>query len=215
MRFKAIIFDMDGVLLDSERIALETFSQACETFQVTVDPSLYLSCVGTNNEKTKEILLAGFPDPQLFEKVRNLWFEKYRKRAFELPVPLKQGVRRLLERIDASGRPMAVATSTAYQSAVQKLDNAGIKDYFSLIVGGDQIQHSKPDPEIYNKTAVALGVESERCLALEDSENGVRSATAAGMVVIQIPDLVPPTADLNSLGHPIVESLDEVWAYIR
>jgi HAD superfamily hydrolase (TIGR01509 family) len=215
MKFEAVIFDMDGLLLDTERIALQTFRETCANFGIEVDRKVYLKCIGTNDSKTKEILISGYGETFPYDDFERLWLEKYGIEAYEKPVPLKEGAEPLLESIKRACLPMAVATSTSHEKAVLKLGNAGILDYFKLIVAGDQIKKSKPDPEIYLKTAGRLGVSPERCLALEDSDNGVQSAHAAGMTVIQIPDLVEPSETTKALGHIIVRSLREVEHYLN
>lgn len=106
--------------------------------------------------------------------------------------------------------PAGVATSTAYDLARTKLTNAGIYDYFTFIVGGDQVFTSKPDPEIYLKAAQKHNVEPSQCIDFEDSGNGVLASYHAGISVIQVPDLVPPTKTLKSLGHRIVSSLHDI-----
>src|SRR5207253_2615312 len=118
-----------------------------------------------------------------------------------------------LDHLDSLQIPVAVATSTKSARAMQKLGDAGIGGRFKAVIGGDQVENSKPHPDIYLKAAAALGVLAEKCLALEDSENGVRSAFSAGMTVIQVPDLVEPSEALRSLGHVILGSLREVPGY--
>jgi HAD superfamily hydrolase (TIGR01509 family) len=210
MRFDAVIFDMDGLLLDTEKIALETFVATCQVLNIPMQRSVYNQCIGTNAEKTREILLSGFGEEFPYERMAELWNIKYREEALEKPVPLKQGVIGLLTRIAELELPMAIATSTAQDKARLKLRNAGILTFFELIVSGDQVQHSKPDPEIYLKAAGLLGKKPQRCLALEDSDNGVKSAHQAGMFVIQIPDLLQPSSETRQLGHKILDSLFDV-----
>jgi beta-phosphoglucomutase-like phosphatase (HAD superfamily) len=108
---------------------------------------------------------------------------------------------------------MAVATSTRTKRATEKLGDAGLLDYFKIVIGGDQVEQGKPDPEIYLKAASALSSAPSRCLALEDSANGVKAAVAAGMTVVQIPDLVPPSDELLQLGHIVLSSLADVPKY--
>jgi beta-phosphoglucomutase-like phosphatase (HAD superfamily) len=106
--------------------------------------------------------------------------------------------------------PMAIATSTRYHDAVNALESAGNRDYFKFVIGGDHVTNSKPDPEIYLKTAYKLDVDPKECIVFEDSENGVKSAHAAGMNVIQVPDLAPPSEEIKRLGHRIYDSLEMV-----
>jgi HAD superfamily hydrolase (TIGR01509 family) len=215
MKYDAVIFDLDGLLLDSERIILETFVEACESFQIKADTSVVLRCIGVNRAKSEAILKAGLGENFPYDEVVSLWLQKHAAKAHQAPIPLKKGAQALLQRIKAAGLPIAVATSSPYDEAMLKLQNAGILDYFEFIVAGDQIQHSKPDPEIYLKVAQRLGVEASRCLALEDSNNGVKAAHAAGMVVVQVPDLVEPSESVKALGHVIVDSLAEVVPYLE
>ena len=206
-RFKALIFDMDGLLLDSERIALKTFLAACESAGFVPQSSVYLNCIGCNAEKSREILLNGYGPNFPYEEVMSHWDKNYAEQAFLKKVPLKPGVNNLLASIAAHGLPMAVATSTALDKATLKLKNAHILHYFKFIVAGDQVRQSKPHPEIYLKAAEKLEIRPEHCLALEDSDNGVKAAFAAGMTVFQVPDLVAPADEVKALGHKIINSL--------
>ena len=125
-------------------------------------------------------------------------------------IPLKSGAEELLQDLKRGGIPMAVATSTPNPRATHMLRNSGMLQAFDVVVAGDQVQRGKPLPDIYLRAAELLGVPPERCLALEDSENGVRSALAAGMTVIQVPDLVEPSDAVRDLGHTILGTLHDV-----
>jgi len=215
MRYQAIIFDMDGLLLDSERLGQKAYISACEQLGVAVNIPLYLQCVGANAARTRELMVAGYGSEALVAELRDIWIEEYGALAFSRPVPLKPGVTSLLQWLDDRDLPLAVATSTVHDHAQQKLANAGIREFFRFVVGGDQVARSKPDPEIYLTAANRLGLAVGECLALEDSSNGVRAAHAAGMTVFQVPDLVPPDEALKALGHRIFDSLVAVETYLR
>ena len=109
--------------------------------------------------------------------------------------------------------PIAIATSTAHKTALNKLRNTELLPYFDFVIGGDQVANSKPDPEIYQTAARRHGAAPHRCIAFEDSANGVLAAHRAGIPVIQIPDLVSPTQELRALGHCILESLLDVESH--
>lgn len=210
----AVIFDMDGLLLDTERIARRTFLEACAELGHAVDGAVCNRCIGTTEVTTGRILKESLGEAIPFEAFRAVWDRRYHGEVLEAPVPLKAGAEGLLRRLSASGIPMAVATSTKRAVAMTKLGNAAILDRFAHVVAGDEVSEGKPHPEIYATAATRLGVAADFCLALEDSDNGVRAAHAAGMRVIQVPDLVAPSSDVRALGHEVLASLAEVERHL-
>lgn len=212
--FGAVIFDMDGLLLDTERIARRTFLEACAELGHSVDGAVYNRCIGTTEATTKRILTESLGEAVTFEAFRAVWDRRYHGEVLAAPVPLKAGAEGLLRRLSARGVPMAVATSTKRAVAMTKLDNAAILERFAHVVAGDEVSEGKPHPEIYTTAAMRLGVAAGLCLALEDSDNGVRAAHAAGMRVIQVPDLVAPSEEVRALGHPVLTSLSEVERHL-
>lgn len=206
-----VVFDMDGLLLDTEKIAQRTFKETCSKFDLTYDEKLYLSCIGSNLQRTAEILNKGIVDfPK--EEFMHHWNELYVLNAIENPAPVKDGVFQFLEKLDKEGIPRAVATSSPEKNATKKLKNAKLYDYFHSVTFGDQVTHGKPHPEIYLTAARKLNMDPKNCLALEDSDNGVKAAHGADMLVIQIPDMISPSQQVLDLGHHIAENMDEVHA---
>jgi len=213
-QYQAIIFDMDGLLLDTEQIALQAFREACRQFNFEPALDIYLRAVGTNPVRTKMILTRGYGASFPFDQISPVWGENYRKAITERPIPVKAGAPEFLEFIKHAEKRTAIATSTAHQTAREKLERTGLLSFFELIVGGDQVAKGKPDPETYLKAAELLGVRPHQCLALEDSDNGVMAAHGAGMSVIQIPDLKEPSAEIRALGHPVLSSFMEVQEFL-
>jgi HAD superfamily hydrolase (TIGR01509 family) len=214
-RPRGVVFDMDGLLLDSERLARDTFFASCRLHGFEPEPSVYLRCIGTRGDRTREILIEGYGATFPLEAVMTEWATRYDGHVLTRPVDAKPGARALLERLAALGLPLALATSTRTDIALRKLTLAGFADFFGHVVGGDQVRHPKPDPEPYREAARRLGLPVGDCWAIEDSENGVRSAHAAGMTVVQVPDLIAPTDALKALGHRIVPTLGDVVVLLR
>lgn len=212
--FSAVIFDMDGVLLDSEAIALRVFEECCQACGLPFEKSVYTSIIGTNAAKTREIFLAHYGDDFPFDRLDRCWEARYNQEALEKAVPLKPGVKWLLDRLRSAALPLGVATSTDRKKAFRKLEMAGIIQSFDAIVTGEQVEKSKPEPEIYLEAAKRLKVNPGDCLAIEDSENGVRAAFRADMTVIQIPDLIKPSPEILALGHTVMGSLFEVGKWL-
>lgn len=213
-RFDAVIFDMDGLLLDSERIALVAFNETLASFGLQANDELFNKTVGTNASTCKRILREGLADqiddPDRFG--RN-WFNRYIEKTSKEPVPLKLGAEQLLLHLQKINIPVAIATSSKTDLAIKKLENSRIINFFQFVIGGDKVKNGKPDPEIYLEVLKGLSSIPGRTLGLEDSENGVRSAVSAGLIVVQIPDIVHPSESLLRLGHIVLSSLDQVEDY--
>jgi HAD superfamily hydrolase (TIGR01509 family) len=190
---KAIIFDMDGLLLDTERIALETFIKACQAYDYEPDLEIYHQCIGVTYDQGAEILKKGYGRDFPYDAVSQLWEQRFNETTLEKPVPLKDGAMSLLLHLEAKEVRRAVVTSTFQAHAITKLSNCGIMGLFEFVLGGDQVSKGKPDPEIYLTACRMLKEDPVMCLALEDSDNGVRSAHSAGLKVIQVPDLKKPS----------------------
>ncbi|GDY27084.1 phosphatase [Agarivorans sp. Toyoura001] len=215
MTYRAAVFDMDGLLLDSERLAYDTFAAACGDLGLEFKEQVYLGIIGSNAEKIKQIICAGYGEHLAYDELRACWLEKYHAVILHKPVPVKVGAVALLKWLRSQSIPLAVATSSNRHAAETKLANAGLIDFFDSISSGCEVTYSKPHPEIFLTAANALNIQAEDCLAFEDSDNGVRAAVAAGMRVYQIPDLIPPSEQLKQLGHQIRPSLHEVLSELR
>ncbi len=214
-RIRAVLFDMDGLLLDSETVSLSTFLEACHACGVNADVDIYYKCIGVNEEGTRKILREGYGTNFPLERVWSIWHCRYEAEAASRAFPLKLGAIELLETVKGLGLRRAVVTSTRRAAAEHRMDKAGILGYFELTVGGDQISSPKPNPDIYLVACRRLGLDPHECLALEDSDNGVRAAHAAGLPVIQVPDLLEPSPEVRAIGHPIVRSLTDVRSIFR
>ena len=210
----AIVFDMDGTLLDSERIAYATFVSSCAHFGLSAQPELYRRCIGTRGEQTRAVLRAAFGPELALDAFWEHWSDLYRIHAIEQVVPLKAGAIALLTMLNARAIPCAVATSTRRATALRKLANADLLQFFDFVLGGDEVSESKPHPRIYQEATRRFAIAPHRAWAIEDSDAGVRSAVAAGLHVIQIPDMHPPEEAVAALGHRVVASLDDVRALL-
>ena len=211
---EAVVFDMDGLLLDTEIIALKTFVAACKEYDFEPDLQVYYQCIGSNSARTKGILIEGYGPNFPYSAISELWRKRFEEET-QKPIPVKPGVHRLLEYLQQKPVKKAVVTSTRHENALKKLQNTRILDFFEFVLGGDQITKGKPDPEMYLTACHKLNVKPEKVLALEDSENGVRSALNAGLIVFQIPDMIKPSKEVKALGHTIINSLTEVETMLR
>ena len=206
----AVIFDMDGLLLDTERIAQDGFLHACRTQGTHPNRDAYLRCIGTNLQRTRELLIAGHgPDFPVDAVIAswNLYCDEHTARRAP---PRKPGAKELLDTVRRCAIPCALVTSSSGPEASSRLSAAGLEQYFAVRVTGDQVVRGKPDPEPFRIATGLLGVEPRQAWALEDSANGARSAHDAGLRVFQIPDLVPPDPATLALGHTVLPSLHDV-----
>ncbi len=211
----AVVFDMDGTLLDTERLARICFARACRDVGWEPDMAVYDRCVGTTWEATERIIRQGFGRDFPYERMSDVWTEHYHAHVHHEPVDLKPGIIEVLERLSTLDIPMAVATSSRRQTVEAKLDLAGIDRYFEHLVCGGETASGKPAADPYLAALTALGAQSRSSWAIEDSDNGVRAAHAAGMTVFQIPDELAPHAAVLALGHAVLASAHELLVLLE
>lgn len=209
----AVIFDMDGLMIDSERVSLACWGQAADEFGLGLDEAVFLRMVGLGDRDSHALLRAQGIEDSVIDAVAVRCHDLYEART-QTGLPLRPGILELLELLKAHAIPRAVATTTRQPRAGRKLAAAGLLPYFDAVITSGDVARPKPAPDIYLLAAQRLGQAPERCLALEDSPAGTRAALAAGMTVIQVPDLVHPDEDLRALGHRIVGSLVDAHALL-
>lgn len=204
----AVLFDMDGLLLDSERVIAASLVSVAAEMEADIEPAFWLSMVGKANAECRAMLAGRIGSDAAIELLKR-GFERYQDVALA-GIAHRPGVLPLLDWLGAREIPCAVGTSTRQPLASRKLEAAGLLSYFRTVVSSTDVARPKPAPDTYLEAARRLGVEPDHCLVLEDSPTGVRAALAAGMTAIQVPDLVLPDAETRRLGHRIVGSLIEV-----
>jgi len=212
MPVKAIIFDMDGVILDSESICDKTWAMTQEEMGLQTDIDYINLCRGTNQNDTLEILKNVFGadfDARAFVDRSS---ELFHQIEFSKGIPLMPYAKEILTYLKRRYR-LALASSTRGPTVERQLRNAGVIDFFESRTTGEMVQHSKPDPEIYLMACASLGLKAEECAAVEDSPNGVRSAAMAGLKTIMVPDKIQPTQEMEKLCWkicPSLKSLEEI-----
>jgi len=209
--FDAVVFDMDGTLLDTELVFRSIVFDVAGELGYEMTDAVHLAMVGSSHEVTNRLLTEAygvtFPYDMFDEKCRHMMKEKLAD-----TVPVKPGAREFLTELKARGVPLAVATSSRSVHALGHLGRAGLLDMFDVVVTRDDVQHPKPHPEPYLLAAKRLRVDPVRTLAVEDSHSGVRAAHAAGMQTIMVPDLVHPTDEIAALCVGVMDSLHHLHA---
>ena len=199
---KAVIFDMDGVVTDSERLGFEALIEAGRAQKIDISHDFIASTMGMTFDRSHGMYMKNFPGLD-YEKLMRFYYDYMADLAAKGRVPLMKGVREMLDALDEKKLPRALASSSRGEIVRAYLESNGIYERFTRIISGEMCSHSKPDPEIFLTAAKALDVKPEYCLVLEDSFNGVRAGRAAGMQVCMIPDMVP-------YGEKFAPYVDEV-----
>jgi len=211
----AVIFDMDGVLIDSERISFKCFQEVFKEYNYKIDEPFYLKLIGRNFNSIKAIMEEeygeDFPFEIIYKKKADLAYEITNKNG----VIVKPGVHELLDYLNAKNYKIAVASSTRRERVLQLLEEAKIKDKVDYIIGGDQVENSKPNPEIFLKAAKGLDMNPENCLVIEDSDAGITAAHAAQMIGIHVPDMKFLEDDTKDLAFKVCGSLIDVKDYLE
>ena len=212
---KAVIFDMDGLMIDSERVTYEEYGKKLKQLGYDdFDESLYLACLGKNKQGICQVLLdhygSDFPMKEVWDEVHVRIDERLREY-----VPKKKGLDELLKHLKQSGCSVVVATSSARSRVDEILKNAGILNDIDDSICGDEVTHGKPDPEIFLKACEKVHVAPKDALVLEDSEAGILAASRGGIDVICIPDMKYPNPEFASKATDIKTSLLDIIDVVK
>lgn len=205
----AVVFDMDGLLLDTEVLYREAFMATVAEHGLDVPLPVFLSLIGLPQVSSHAILRNHFGAAFDLETFLDGARARFREAA-ATGLRLKPGVVELLDHLDALGLPRAIATSSPHESVQHHLGHLGVLGRFHAVVARGDYERGKPDPQPFLMAADALGMIPETCLALEDSANGVTAASGAGMMTIMVPDLIEPTDALRALALHVANDLHEV-----
>ena len=207
---KAVVFDMDGVMFDTERLIMKAWAYTGEKLGYGDMSQVVYKTLGLPAPSAKRVFLniygEDFKYDEFVAEYRKFVYEYYE----EFGVPIKDGLFELLTYLKDNGYKIAVATSTSKKVALHHFDLAKVTPFLDEMVCGDMIERGKPSPDIYLKASELLGLMPNECIALEDSPNGLRAANSAGLKTIMVPDLIQPDEELSKLFHKKVNNLFEV-----
>lgn len=187
--FLAAVFDMDGTLFGTERLAIDALQAAFGEHGIAVSEQTLVHVIGRSGKETREYLGRLVPDGLGIEEVLRRGSELVKGRIERDGLPVKSGVYEVLGYLRRHGIALGLATSTRGATARRNLVRAGIDEYFASVIGGDEVEQPKPHPEVYLRAARELGVQPDQAIAIEDSDLGIQAASAAGLRVIHVPDI--------------------------
>ena len=207
---KGIIFDMDGLIFDSERVVQRAWAEIGEEYGYPGMGDQIYHTVGFNRQRRevyfKSVYGQDFPHDRFVDKTREIFSRIVDTEG----LPMKAGAEEVLKLAKEKRLRVGLATSSSSDYAIHELTTAGIYEYFDGFVFGNMVTKSKPDPEIYLKACEAVGIKAEEGLALEDAPSGVESASRAGLRVIMVPDLIQPEPEIRAKAWKVADSLEEV-----
>ncbi len=215
MEIKAVIFDMDGTIFDSEPVYMKINQEAAKQLGGYISDELYHSTVGTTMGESYSILAKGLDDGFPMDKFADLWPILWDEHTRANGVVIKDGMLELIQYLNANKITKALATSSYRSEAELCLNLSNLRSEFATIVTGDEVKQGKPHPEIYLKAAKNISTEPKNCLAIEDSNAGAQAAINAGMQTIAIPDLIAISDEVKKNTVAVFSSLNEVIPFIK
>jgi len=215
LNVQAVILDMDGLMLDTERLYQVAFQKAASQLGFLLDDTFYFTLIGQTYTDNQIALVERFGADFPLALFQQRWSQLWREDVEAFGIPLKPGLMELLDHLAVRNFPVAIATSSHQEYAASSLRAAKLDvRRFAHIVSGDQVENGKPAPDIYLEAARRLGVNPAHSLAIEDSDAGILSASAAGMIPVMVPDIKPPSASAREAAFRVVTSLHDVVALL-
>ena len=208
-----VIFDKDGLMIDSERIIYDCWKWAFGERGLPFSDELFMSLIGITDNDSRKLITELFGEGEM-QKIKQLSREFFDSNRDRIPSPVKPGLFELFDAIERKGLKKAVATSATKNHAERSLGHYEILNRMDALVTGDMVSHSKPAPDIFLKCAKILGVPPSRCLVLEDSNAGITAAKRAGMSAILVPDIVMNPPEILDMCDACCETLLDVIDYL-
>lgn len=218
MMIAAVVFDMDGVILDSEQLVVRSWQKIADKYGIEDIEKFCVAALGLNREAAKKLFVQMYDgiygDEARYEELKSEMAAEFHRSAAEGELLLKPGAKNILRMLKDNNIPRALATSTRKEVVTMELTNLGVIDYFDKLICGDMVTRSKPAPDIFLRACEELYVDPHMTYAVEDSYNGVRAAYSAGMKVAMIPDLVQPDDEMRKKTEIILKDLNELVQYL-
>ncbi|MCI9616734.1 MAG: HAD family phosphatase [Eubacterium sp.] len=212
---RAVIFDMDGLMIDSERVTYECFRKYLKDKDTDMTEEFYKTLLGQTIKVCKQKVLDQFGKDFSYEDCVKQVHEMLDERLLIEGVPIKKGLIELLKYLKENHYKMIVATSSERIRVDKILKNAGILEFFDDSICGDEVENGKPNPEVFLKACEKLGVRGDEALVLEDSEAGIQAAFDGGIKVICVPDMKYPEEKYKKMATMVCDDLSEVETYVK
>ena len=217
MKYKGAIFDMDGLLFDTELIYQQTWEEIAEERGVELESGFVKAISGTNGQYMRQVIEQYYHVSD-GRAIVDACMERMRKK-LSAHVPVKKGVHEILDFFQKKGIPMAVASSSAAEQIASNLKKAGIEGYFSAVISGQEVRRGKPQPDIFLRAAERIGCEPGECFVFEDSENGIKAGYAAGCTAIMVPDRLEPSPTIvpycRKICTDLLQAKQEIGAMLQ
>ena len=211
---KGAVFDMDGLMFDTERLVYETWQTMMDELGFVYNLDIFKNTIGLRTDLAESYYNSLYGERFCYKPLKQKSREIFLKRVSEEGVPIKKGLSELLKFLKSNGLKIAVATSTSAQTAHKIIKMAGVYDYFDAFVCGDDVKNSKPHPEVFLTAAEMLSLSPRECAAFEDSINGIKSAHSAEMTTVMIPDYLQPTQEIIPMIDCLCDDLLQAIEFI-
>ncbi|MDF9408663.1 MAG: Fructose-1-phosphate phosphatase YqaB [Pelotomaculum sp. PtaB.Bin013] len=205
-----VIFDMDGTIFDTERLAIKLYIEASQLLGTPLGLDILEKSIGLNAVATEKLMKETYGEDYPYGKVKEKFLQLKFAHIDQFGLPIKEGVKEVFRKLRENNVPMALATSTDRDLTEKYLGISGLNKYFQVIVCGNEVAKSKPEPEIFLKAVDLLGSEASKCIVLEDSENGLLAASRAGTIPVLIKDIKYPADKVRKLAFREYESMIDI-----